>query len=344
MICGMKRLYLTPEEKTHLEQLHQACENRKEGDRIKAILLRSEGWTVPQISQALRLHNSTIIKHVEEYKQTGKLQNKSGGSESHLTDKQTQELIAHLEENTYAHNHQIVLYIKERFEVTYTVAGLHKWLHRNGFSYKKPKGLPHKADAQLQQQFIEEYNQLKQEVSAEEPILFMDSVHPTQATKLTYGWIKTGKTKHVGTTASRTRLNIIGAIQLGHIAEAITSQYEAINAEAIIDFMDKIRAQYSTKKTIHLILDKAGYHRSFLVAAHAEIHNIKLHFLPPYSPNLNPIERLWKVMNEQVRNNRFFKGAKDFKEAINGFFDVILPRIGNGLDGRINDNFQMLKT
>lgn len=48
----MKKLYLTPEEKTELEMRHHACTNRKEGDRIKAVLLRSEGWTVPQISQA----------------------------------------------------------------------------------------------------------------------------------------------------------------------------------------------------------------------------------------------------------------------------------------------------
>ena len=106
----------------------------------------------------------------------------------------------------------------------------------------------------------------------------------------------------------------------------------------------KSRAQYQTINTIHLILDKAGYHRSFLVAEEALKLNIKLHFLPPYSPNLNPIERLWKVMNEQVRNNRFFKGAKDFKEAINSFFDSILPSIGNKLDRRINDNFQRLNT
>ena len=49
-------------------------------------------------------------------------------------------------------------------------------------------------------------------------------------------------------------------------------------------------------------------------------------------------------MNEQVRNNRFFKSAKDFKEAIKGFFNDILPSVGNDLDGRINDNFQILKT
>lgn len=171
----------------------------------------------------------------------------------------------------------------------------------------------------------------------------MDSVHPTQATKLSYGWIKTGKNKHVGTTASRTRLNIMGAIQLGHLSEALTGQYETINAESVIDFMTKIRERYEDKP-VHLILDKAGYHLSKLVAEHARKLNMKLRFLPPYSPNLNPIERLWKVMNEKVRNNRFFKGPKDFKDAIHSFFDVILPTIGSSLNGRINDNFQMLKT
>jgi transposase len=339
----MKRLYLAPEEKDALEREHALKENGKERDRIKAILLRSEGWTVPQISQALRLHQSTIIKHIEAYKTAGKLKNESGGSSSLLTEKQTAELIAHLEENTYAHNHQIVMYIKEHFGVNYTVSGLHKWLHRNEFSYKKAKGLPHKADAELQKQFIAKYNELKQAVGEKEPILFMDAVHPTQATKLAYGWIRTGKTKHVGTTASRTRLNIIGAIQLGHLSEAITSQYETINAESVMNFMDAIREQYG-KKTVHLILDQSGYNRSLLLPQHALKLNIKLHFLPPYSPNLNPIERLWKVMNEKVRNNRFFKGAKDFKEAINNFFDDILPGIGNSLNGRINDNFQILKS
>lgn len=316
--------------------------NGKARDRLKAVLLRSEGWTVPMISQALRIHQSTIIRHIQDYQQ-GKLKNASGGSESHLTQEQTEELIAHLEEHLYHHNHEIVMYVKERYGVDFTVPGMHKWLHRHGFSYKKPKGLPQKSDAALQQQFVSEYVELKAEVGESEPILFMDSVHPTQATKLSYGWIKTGKEKHVGTTASRTRLNIMGAIQLGHISEAITEQYETINAESVLSFMSKIRSYYGGKR-VHLILDQAGYHLSKLVAEQANALNIKLRFLPPYSPNLNPIERLWKVMNERVRNNRLFKGAKDFKEAIHSFFDVILPNIGSSLNGRINDNFQMLKT
>jgi transposase len=148
----------------------------------------------------------------------------------------------------------------------------------------------------------------------------------------------------VGTTASRTRLNIVGAIDLSHIADTITKQYETINADSIIDFFKNVREQYVDSKTVHIILDQSGYHKSKLVAEEAKKLDIKIHFLPPYSPNLNPIERLWKVMNEHVRNNHFFKGAKDFKEAISVFFENTLPRIGNTLNGRINDNFQMLKT
>ena len=76
---------------------------------------------------------------------------------------------------------------------------MHKWLHRNGFSYKKPKGLPYKSDSELQKKFVAEYELLKEKVGVHEPILFIDSVHPTQATKLSYGWIRAGQTKHIGT-------------------------------------------------------------------------------------------------------------------------------------------------
>ena len=79
-------------------------------------------------------------------------------------------------------------------------------------------------------------------------------------------------------------------------------------------FFEKIRSQYKSSGIIHIILDGAGYNRSDITIDAAIKHNIKLHPLPPYSPTLNPIERLWKVMNEKVRNNRFFKNAKKFEK------------------------------
>lgn len=69
---------------------------------------------------------------------------------------------------------------------------MNKWLHRNGFTYKKPSGVPHKFSEEKQRQFIEYYKELKTTVG-DEPILFIDGVHPTQATKISYGWIRKGR-------------------------------------------------------------------------------------------------------------------------------------------------------
>ena len=72
----MKRIRLSHQEKHDLELCHTQCSDRKEGVRIKAVLLRSEGWTVPMISQALRLNKGTIIRHLNDYRE-GKLSNAS---------------------------------------------------------------------------------------------------------------------------------------------------------------------------------------------------------------------------------------------------------------------------
>ncbi|SBT13480.1 hypothetical protein VCE7224_02229 [Vibrio celticus] len=60
-----------------------------------------------------------------------------------------------------------------------------KWLHHHGFSYKKPKGVPHKFNPEMQQAFITYYNETPRK--SEDPVLFMDAVHPKQSTKLSYG-------------------------------------------------------------------------------------------------------------------------------------------------------------
>ena len=339
----MNRFILTEEEKASLELKHLQCKDKKDSDRLKAVLLRSEGWTVPKISQALRVHQATIIRHVNEFHQ-GKLTNKSGGSEGKLNDEQTEKLIAHLEIHTYHHVHQIIQYIKEEWKIDFSIPGMNKWLHRHQFSYKKPKGHPHKADLAKQEEFIKTYTELKQSKPVEEPILFIDAVHPTQETKLSYGWIRTGKDKHVSTTASRTRMNIVGAIRLGQLDKTIIAEYETINADSIVSFMEKTRIKLNTTAIIHFILDQSGYHRSEKVKYAAKNLNIQLHFLPPYSQNLNPIERLWKVMNEKVRNNRFFERPKDFKDAIMEFFEKTLPNIAKNLDSTITDNFHLAKS
>ena len=183
----MKKHTLSSNEKIYLERLHRSTKDVYEKDRIKAVLLRSENWSLGQIAQALRIHETTVSTYLKEYL-LGKINIKSGGSESFLSAQQSDMLISHLHSHTY----------------------------------------------------------------------------------------------------------------------------------------------------------QARYHRAKSVTDSASQLNIELHFLPPYSPNLNPIERLWKVMNEKARNNRFFKSAKDFKSSIIHFFENTLPQLSDILSTRITDNFELI--
>lgn len=336
------KIHLTSEQRIALEMLHKSSRDCRMRDRIRCVLLAADGWTAVMIAKSQLIDETTVRRHLNDWLNDEKLQPENGGSQSHLSEAQAAELIAYLTVNLLPTTQAIIMLIEEWWDITYTVPGMNKWLHRNGFSYKKPAGVPHKFSAEAQQAFMAAYNQLKCD-AGDAPILFIDGVHPTQGTKLAYGWMPKGRKTVVETTGSRTRLNLMGALNLDDIGSTVIREYDTINAENIARFFIAIRETYPVSQQVHIILDGAGYHRSSLVKDWAYVMNIELHYLPPYSPNLNPIERLWKVMNEAVRNNRYFTNTSEFRSEIQRFFSEILPGIAGVLSRRINDNFQVLK-
>lgn len=335
--------FLKEEEIKVVRMQHRSERDGKTRDRIKAVLLSDAGWTFKEIGQALLLDEETISRQVDQYIENKKLTIESGGSESKLSAEDTQELMVHLEEKTYVKVNEICAYVKNKYGIEYTVAGMTSWLHNHDFSYKKPKGTPHKADKKKQEEFIKKYDEMIKNIPTNEPVLFGDAVHPTMATKISYGWIRTGKDKLISTTASRTRINIMGSINLKTMVVTITN-HETIDSVAMEAHFKKIREQYPDAPKIHLLVDQGPYNISDATKKSAELYGIILHYLPTYSPNLNPIERLWKLMNEYVRNNVFFTLPKEFKNAILDFFNKTWPKIAHSVITRINDNFQVLKS
>ena len=146
---------LNEKTKAALEARHRSERDGRVRDRIKAVLLKSEGWTHRQIAQALRIHEETIRAHIQDWLDEEKLKPENGGSKSKLTDKQSQALEAHLESTIYTDVQLICAYVLEHFDVSYTVSGMTKWLHAHNFSYKQPKGTPAKADLAKQEAFVE---------------------------------------------------------------------------------------------------------------------------------------------------------------------------------------------
>ena len=334
------KIVLTIIEKEALEFQHSKERDRRVADRIKAVLLNAEGWTQKQIAQGLRIRYETVQDHLNDYQDSKKLKPENGGSESHLNPDQTSQLVTHLGDNTYLKSEHICAYVEQTFEVKFTTSGMTQWLTRNGFSYKKPKGTPAKADPEKQAEFVRYYEDLLNTIPEDEPVEFADAVHPTMATKITYGWIRKGKDKLIATTASRTRVNLLGSINLETMEVTIAS-HETINSKAMEKHFAAVRKKYPKAPRIHQILDRGSYNISADTKEAAKKYGIVLHHLPTYSPNLNPIERLWKVMNEFVRNNRVFKSASEFRQAIDDFF-AKWPQIAHSMIDRINDNFQTL--
>jgi transposase len=335
--------FLSSSEEKDLISQHRLEKNRRVADRIKAVLLANKGWTNLKIAQALLLDDETVARHIKQYKDTQKLQLNSGGSDSKLTEEQTSSLVTHLMDTVYTKVSEIIDHIQSTYGTTYTPSGMKCWLHSHKFSYKKPKGTPAKADLQAQAEWVESYEKLLNTLPEDEPVLFGDGVHPTMATKVSYGWIRKGTDKIISTTGNRSRLNLMGSIDL-ETMDVIIDDYDTINSSKMKLHFGDIRDQYSKAPKIHVILDRGSYNTSAETKKAAEDIGIVLHYLPPYSPNLNPIERLWKVMNEYVRNNRFFTSAKEFRQAILAFFKETWPSIAKKMTDRINDNFQRLES
>ena len=334
---------LTESERATLKSQHRKEHDGRVRDRIKAVLLADDGWTHIMIAKALLLDDQTVGNYIKDYRDSGKLKHESGGSTGKLTTAQADELAIHLETTLYSHIHEICVHVTQKYNVTYTVAGMQSWMHNHGFVYKNPKGVPAKANLEAQEKFIAHYNLLMKTALEDEPILFGDCVHPTQATKLSRGWIKKGKEQYVPTTGARERVNVAGAINL-HTMEVITQNYETINSENFIIFLKYVEDYYPDAPTIHLIVDQGSYHKSEKTKEYVEKSRIKLHYLPPYSPNLNPIERLWKIMHENVSNNKYYPKGKDFVAAVHNFFNKTVHELKDVIRSRVTDNFEKLGT
>jgi len=331
---------LTSKERSDLIQRHRKERDGRVRDRIKAVLAYDDGYSYSEIAKILLLDDETIRRHIEDYQTKNKLNPESGGSESKLTDPEALQLIEHLSEVTYLYVKDICQYVKQRYKKKYTISGMTKWLRANEFCYKKPHAVPAKADKEQQKKFIAFYKKLKAKAGKKEPIYFADSVHPQHQTQLVYGWIPKGERKEIATTGRQYRLNFIGGICLnGH--RFIHQQVDKVDAGSIALFLSELRRLNPGKYFIHVILDNAGYHRDEEVQAFAKGLAIKLHYLPPYSPNLNPIERVWKIMHECVTYNKYYESFSDFTVATINFFKTI-GRKKNILRSRITDNFQVL--
>jgi transposase len=337
------KFVLTHKEREKIKQLHRKCTVRRYADKLKALLLLDKGFSCIEVGEILLLDDDTVRKYRGQYinlEVESLLDDNNNGRSANLTDVELKKLEHHLEENTYINTKGIIVWVKECFEVSYSTNGINSLLKRLGFVYKKPVLTPCKADVKKQEEFIAAYKELKKNLAQNDQIYFMDGVHPQHNSIASCGWIKRGKTKQLKTNNGRKRTNINGILNI-ETKELLYIEDERINSQTMIASLNQV-LEKQKKGKIHIILDNARYYHSFVVKDFlAENPRIDLHFLPPYSPNLNIIERLWHILKQQVVYNKFYLKFQDFKHAVDAFLNNQLW-CSDEYKNVLTDNFQII--
>jgi transposase len=312
----------TPEQRQELKQMHRKTKSRHDADKIKAILLFDDNYSPIDIANILLMDDETIRTWIKAYEAADTmeiwLERNYLAYQGKLNKEEMAKVDDFVSRKVISDSKEVKHYIEESFSKTYSLSGITSLLKRLGFVYKKTTLVPSKFDPIRQEQFKNAYEDLEEDLISEEVILFMDGVHPQHNTACTRAWVKKGETKEVKSNTGRARLTWNGVYNPKN-QDVLLHESKTINAEEVLVFLKKIEHFYPEKQKIHVILDNARYYRNQKVTEYLQTSRIEFLFLPPYSPNLNLIERLWKFMRKKVINNRYYEKFSEFKKALMDF-------------------------
>jgi transposase len=335
---------LAPQELAELRAAHRAARDVREAYRINAVILLGKGRTPGDVADALLIDPDTARDYFKRYVKgglDGLLRMSYVGSEALLDATQLAELDAHLQDRLHLTAESVGRWVEQRWGVRDTGSGMTAVLHRLGYVYKKAKLEPGKhPDPEVQEAFVEKYENINKNIAEGDVIYFMDATHPQHNPVIGCGWIKRGKEHPIHSNTGRQRLNINGAVNVQALSAEIRFD-ETIDAVSTIALMRQLEQANPTALTIVVFCDNARYYKSKAVAEFLATSRIQLVPLPPYSPNLNLIERFWKFFKRQVLYNRYYETFGEFRDACTKFF-AELNAFAPKLRTLLAENFQII--
>jgi transposase len=322
-------IQLSPEDLADLKRLHKLIKDKRQADRLKIILFLHMGFSQIEVAEMLLLDEDTITKW--KFLFINRQDNQSWFLDNYVPywGKLSSQQISHVRQYCSIFRVQtcqeIQDYIGSTILVDYDLSSVQKLVTRVGLSYQQIHRLPGKIDTTKQAVFIQKYEQTIEQLTDNEAVVFIDAVHPQHNTTPSKIWSEVGQSRWIESNTGRERLNINGAYN-PFSADVIVRQDKTINGLSTIELLKQISVFYQkTKSLIYVFSDNGRANKSRIVTEWLEKQSlIKMIYLPPYSPNLNLIERLWKFMRKKVINTKYYAELKDFKKAINGFFDNII--------------------
>jgi transposase len=200
--------------------------------------------------------------------------------------------------------------------------------------------VPAKADRDEQAAFLngELGPRLEEAKRGERSVLFVDAAHFVYGPYLGYLWCLVRL--FVPGPSGRKRYNVLGAIDAVTHRMIRVTNHAYINASSVCNLLKEV-SRAGLAGPVTLVLDNAAYQRCAFVQAYAAFLGVELLFLPPYSPNLNLIERVWRFVKKEVLAARVKGDYGEFTKAIDDCLDNLHSRHKGQMDTLLTLKFQL---
>lgn len=322
----MKSISLTEQEIDDINEAVALPETKRRFLRkLLAIKMVASNIKRDEICSTLDITRTTLSAYVQQYN--------SGGLAATLEDRgykptsclhgRFEEIAERFKQEPPASAKQAASLIEEIAGVRLSASQVRSVMAKKlGMRFRKAGTLPGKADAQMQMDFFscELEPRLEQAREGDRHVYFMDASHFLWGSFADYCW--SFERIWVRSASGRKRFNALGAVNA--ITKKILCNYTegSVNSETVCSMLIDINNAHPYGP-ISVVLDNVPYQHARIVTAMAAILDIELVYLPPYSPNLNLIERAWKHVKKKALSNRHYETYEGFKEAITNCIEAI---------------------
>ncbi len=310
--------------------------------RIFAVYLKvTLGWNNSTIGHAVDLHYNAVGHWINIYKANGfesLLTNNYGNKNSEL-ENHADSILKSFQLQPPMTAAQAAERIREMTGISRSEQQVRSFMKRHELKFIKCGHIPAKADNGQQHQWVE--TELKPVIEAAQKekvhLFFCDAAHFVLQPYLCSLWC--AFRVFIKASAGRNRINILGAVHAITKEVVTIANTTYITSGTLIDFLKLLKEKFPDKP-IAIVLDNARYQHCFLVKTFAKSLGIHLLFLPPYSPNLNIIERLWKFTKKEILYAKYYDKPKLFHQAIQNFFEQINQNFKQQLSSLLTLKFQ----
>lgn len=178
-----------------------------------------------------------------------------------------------------------------------------RWMHRLGFVWRRPRPIVGPSDP-LYFVKMQGIRSLLHSLPENEVAVFQDEVDINLNPKIGSQWMARGLQAEVETPGNNRKLYLSGSLAWNTGTLLVSEPQSYRNSDLFLTHLDDLRRRLRAYARIHVICDNASFHKSRKVQQYLEHWSrIQLHFLPAYSPETNPIERVWWHLHETITRN-----------------------------------------